>query len=468
MRSTLRIEAWLLLGVVVVGSCWPRVVHAAYVTMVNNGPSSNRVNIMFLGDGYMASEIGTTYVNNINAMLDHMFNSGEDPFPRYRNFFNVYRVDVVSPESGADIPPQGIFRNTALDASYYFDGSTERLLSINGSTASDVLDAALAGSNLQVHMRLVTVNDSLYGGAGGSFSVYAGGNSAATEIALHELGHSFAGLADEYGGNPGPYTGPEPPEPDVTKSSSGQKWSQWLGYNQPGIGVIGAYEGGRYYDTGIYRPSLNSKMRTLGAPFDAVGRERFILGIYDRVNPLDSWLPNAGVLNDPANLWVDVIDPNVIGVEWRVNGLLVAGAASESFDPRDYGFAPGTYTITARAFDSTDWVRINLGALQQTINWNVKLLAIPGDLDGNYRVDIFDLNLVSTNWGGPGPAGDANGDHVVDIFDINVLSAYWTTGGGAVAVAEPSAFCLAALGGAVLAVVSRRRRSVWQPGPIDL
>ena len=107
---------------------------ADYTTMVNNGPSSNRIDIVFLGDGYLAGDLNTTYVSHINTMLNHMFNQGEDPFVRYANFFNVHRVNVASSQTGTDIPP-GTFRNPALDASYYYDGVTERLLYITLTTA---------------------------------------------------------------------------------------------------------------------------------------------------------------------------------------------------------------------------------------------------------------------------------------------------------------------------------------------
>ena len=60
---------------------------------------------------------------------------------------------------------------------------------------------------------------------------------------LH-LEHPFAGLADEYGGDPTRYTGPEPFQANITTDPTGAKWAAWLGYDQPGIGVIGAYEGG--------------------------------------------------------------------------------------------------------------------------------------------------------------------------------------------------------------------------------
>jgi len=185
----------------------PTIAQGAYLKLWDNGPSSNRVDIVFLGDGYTAADINTIYNSDINSMLNWMFSGNENPYPRYKNFFNVYRLDIISQERGADVPPKGIFRNTALDASYYFDGVTERLLYINEAKANQALVDNLPDPSL-AEMRLVTVNDTLYGGGGGYFSVYAGGNSNATEIALHELGHSFDGLADEYDyGNSGIYSG---------------------------------------------------------------------------------------------------------------------------------------------------------------------------------------------------------------------------------------------------------------------
>src|SRR5690606_6979434 len=66
---------------------------AAYTTIVDNGPSANRVDIVFLGDGYTATNIAAgLYDDHVHAYLDHMFSSSRnaDPFNRYRNFFNVH------------------------------------------------------------------------------------------------------------------------------------------------------------------------------------------------------------------------------------------------------------------------------------------------------------------------------------------------------------------------------------------
>lgn len=349
---------------------------ADYNTVWDNGPSSNRVDMVFLGDGYTASQLNTLYPQHIDAMLDHMF-VDEDPFNRYRNFFNVYRVNVASNQSGADVPPDGVFRDTALGGTYFLDGVTDRLLGVNESLADAAVTANLAGSGITPEMRLVTVNDTRYGGSGGKYAVYAGGNSDATEVALHELGHSFGGLADQYGGFTTPYVGPEPSQPDITTDPTGQKWSQWLGYDQPGIGVIGAYEGGGYYEEGIFRPSENSKMRSLGQPFDAVGREQLILSIYDHVRPLDAYLATGSVLDSATPLWVDAVDTDVIKLHWYVDGNLIPGATGETFDPAGFALTSGQHQIRLVAEDETDWVRIDLEKLRQEVTWTVNVVPEP-------------------------------------------------------------------------------------------
>ncbi|MFA5863959.1 MAG: M64 family metallopeptidase [Phycisphaerae bacterium] len=344
-----------------------------YSTVQNNGPVLNRVNMVFLGDGYTQQELESTYREHIQTALKHFFQDGQDPYPRYRNFFNVHQVNVVSSESGVDVPPQGIYRNTALDASYYYDGVNRNSLYVDSDKTTQQLDQGLGDASFNPDIVLVTVNSAIAGGGTGTYSVYSGGYSNGAEIALHEMGHSFNNLADEYGGNDETYYGPEPNEVNVTSSPSGEKWSQWLGYDQPGVGVIGVYEGAYYCDRGIYSPSNNSKMRYLGEPFDAVCREKIILDIYARVRPMDGWLDNASLLVDPDSLWVKVVDSNVIKIEWLIGGIPIPDAEGETFRLSDVNLGPGTYTVTARAYDPTDWVRRNREVLEQSIDWTVQL-----------------------------------------------------------------------------------------------
>jgi hypothetical protein len=360
---------------------------AAFDIIAEHGPSSNRVNTFFLGDGYTAADLAAgTYSNQVQGYVNYMFanSRNSDPFYRYRNFFNLYKVNVVSNQSGADEPQNNVFKNTAMDATYRYDGVTDRLLYDNDSKANALLNAAIAGSGKTVRMKFIAINDTIYGGGGGSYATFAGGNSSAREIALHENGHSFSGLADEYGGSAGPYVGSEPGEVNVTKDPTGAKWARWKGYNDPTGSVVGAYSGGKYYDSGIYRPTQDSKMRTLGVPFNAIGREKIIQDIYRIVRPLDSYTTNTTTLFDPVSLDVTRVDTSVINTQWIIDGVLDSsanGLSTLAMDSLD--LTPGHHAISVRAYDPTGfdpvngWVRSNTSLLEERVAWDVSVTPEP-------------------------------------------------------------------------------------------
>jgi len=357
---------------------------ATLSTVINNGPSDNRVDIVVLSDGYTQADLNAgTLATHVNSLTDYLFQTGgvlTDPFGRYAAFFNVHVIETVSNDSGADRPQASddggpvSFRDTALGATYWGDGVTQRLLVIDHAATTTVLNETLSGTGVTADIKFVVVNDALYGGSGGTYAVFAGGNNYALDVALHEVGHSFAHLGDHYSYGPTTYTGPELSNPDLTIDPTGAKWSDWLGYDQPGIGVIGAYEGGYYNDFGVWRPSLTSKMLSLNQPFDAVGREQFILNFYALVDPLDGHSANAGTLRNVDLFSVDTIDPAVIKVDWAVDGLDDHSyiAAGEQLSLSANGINGGDFVITAFAYDDTDWVRIaDRSSLQETVSWTV-------------------------------------------------------------------------------------------------
>ncbi|MEQ9461548.1 MAG: M64 family metallopeptidase [Phycisphaeraceae bacterium] len=480
--------------------------HGQVSTLVDNGPSANRVDIVFMGDGYTAGDdINVLYPQHIQSFLDYTFGGSQDPFPRYQNFFNVHRIDVVSNEAGADIPPDGVFVDTALDSKYYHDGTTERLLYVSNFKAGQTLNNALSGTDITAEMRVITVNSDKYGGGGGSYAVYAGGNG------LHEIGHQFARLADEYVSFNTPYTGSEPSEANVTRNPNG-KWGVWLGYNDPDhpeIGPIGVYEGGRYYETDIFRPSQNSKMRSLNRAFDAVSREQIIRKIYELVDPIDVHTPTLTTLLNSGPLLVEVIDPAVIDLRWSVDDVFIDTADDDnSFDPRMFGYAFGTYEVRALAEDNTPWVRTpSIKAMvSEEVVWEINITGPAIDLDGSgsltpddvalaftfldagegfdldgsgtgdqadidyligtmigtaygdanldLQVDIEDLSVLAGGFGLTGQiwsGGDFDGNGLVDLTDLSLLAGNW--GFVASSVPEP----VTAVGSLVWAVWLRRR-----------
>jgi hypothetical protein len=253
---------------------------ADVIPIETNGPSDTTFDLVVVGDGYTADEM-PAYSQHVRSSIDALFSI--EPYRSYRKQFNIWQVDVVSAESGvSNDPDQGIQRDTAL-GSYFWCGGTERLLCVDETKAKQY--AAAAPDADQV---LVLANSTKYGGSGGEVATSSGGNAASSGIVQHELGHSIGGLADEY--DYGDCDPSEPSEANATALTEDQmrdqqaKWYQYLGRPSPDGGTVGAYEGSRYCQTGMYRPSENSIMRTLGQPFNPPSTDAMIAGFY-RENP---------------------------------------------------------------------------------------------------------------------------------------------------------------------------------------
>ncbi len=435
-------ELWLIGGCVVdAGPFDPAemrgIVPAPVTTILNNGSPANRVDLVFVGDGYQAGQM-TAYGTHVNSALTALFN--QEPFKTYKPLFNAHRVTVVSTDSGVDNDPtQGINRNTALDMLFWC-GGTERLLCVNVSKAYDyALNAP------DVDQVFAVANSTKYGGAGyptNDLGTYSGGNGSSAEIAIHELGHSFGDLADEYDyGGPTTYTGAERPEPNATIRTATQianlqtKWWRWLNEDFPTFdGLVSAFEGCYYSELGVYRPSTNSKMRNLGRPFNPISVEAIISNIYLEVDPIDN-ATAPGTYPSSTTLFVDPVDPvdAPLSVQWRVFGAPLPGATGTSFTPSSLppGFQ-GIVEISVVVVDNTPWVRdpaIRASRMTSSRSWLV-VFPTPGDVNGDGFVNFTDINAVLGVWlqMGTGLAADLNGDGVVNFEDLNIVLSNFNAG----------------------------------------
>jgi hypothetical protein len=395
---------------------------AKYTPLIINGRPENRIDLVVIGDGYTSGQLATEYRPHVNSLVDYMLGPPEGGlFARYRNFFNVHEVAVASNESGADAHRfNGPFRDTALGAAYYYDGSRPQYMVIHSGDADGVAAQAVPREVWDdTDVRIALVNDTTYGGSGGTWATYAAGNSSALDIAIHEIGHSFGGLADEYVTVASPYAGAEPHESNVTTGTD--KWDRWLGYvdpDHPQLGPVDYYEGGRYHQFGIYRPTRTSRMHDVHRPWNAISRETIIGRIYREVRPLDDWLASAETLVNPQNLWVDAVDADVFAFEWSIDGEPVSGTAGEILDVSALRLSPGEHNIQVRVYDrlldhaftgdSLDWWRKeDSSPLQQHVEWTIRS-TLAGDYNGDGLVKQGDLDLVLSNWGRPAsppPAG---------------------------------------------------------------
>jgi hypothetical protein len=263
---------------------------AEVVKIWGDRDSADAFDLVFVGDGYTSDDLAT-YSANVKSKWDEL--SAVQPFADFKPYFNVWQVNVISTESGVDHDPtKGLLKDTALDMGFWCQGrdaNTERLLCVNETKAKEY--AALAPQADQV---IALGNTTKYGGAGGSVATASGSNAQAGQIAIHELGHSIGGLADEYDYPYANYTGLEPREINVTKDPTGAKWGEYLGQPSPDGGVIAPVEGARYYKTGLYRPTANSIMRTLGKEFNLIGRDAMVKAFKAKIPSLNNAAAPAG------------------------------------------------------------------------------------------------------------------------------------------------------------------------------
>jgi hypothetical protein len=235
------------------------------------GDPKTSVDIAFIAEGYRPDEMNKFHedVRNMTAAL-----FSEQPFIDYADRINIWAVDAASQDSGTDVPGEGIYVNTALNSSFYTFGldrylTTQDIKSVNDYAAAVPHDVIV-----------VLINSTRYGG-GGVYNYYSGttaGNKLSQKVFMHEFGHGFAGLADEYYSSTVAYDefyplNAEPWEPNITTMVDfGSKWEKDLPDGIPVPtpqeekyqNVIGVFEGGGYSAKGIFRPEMDCRMKSNG------------------------------------------------------------------------------------------------------------------------------------------------------------------------------------------------------------
>ena len=222
--------------------------------------TNNCIHLAYLAEGYRPEEMGT-FIQDVKMAMEALF--AHEPFKGMRDRFNIVAVKSPSKDSGASEPGKGIWKNTALH-SHWDTNYSERYLTT--SNLKDMHDL-LAGTPYE-HI-LVLVNSERYGGGGilNSYLLSTIHNKWSKPVVVHEFGHSFAGLADEYAyENEEVNMYPldvEPWEKNITtKVNFKGKWEEMIG-KKPGVGLV---EGGGYKMKGVYRACNDCRMRTNEIP----------------------------------------------------------------------------------------------------------------------------------------------------------------------------------------------------------
>lgn len=238
--------------------------------IVDSGRSDlESIVITFMGDGFTAAEQSTfitAATNSANSLINQY------PMSLYKDYFNIYAVEVISAESGVsnDVsnlndPNNNPSVNNYFGSSYWYDGITERMLYIkNGSKAESL---KRDGSVLTV----IICNSQRWGGSAASVAC-SSLSSGYENIVSHEFGHAFANLADEYF-----WRGREAVNMTKNGNASTIKWSKWIDSSATGIYKIGAFPYGiSGEEAQWYRPHQNCKMRFSDSSFCAVCSEEIV------------------------------------------------------------------------------------------------------------------------------------------------------------------------------------------------
>jgi hypothetical protein len=369
---------------------------ATVVPIQITGDPDSRFSLVVLGDGYTAAEQG-----KFRAHLDKHLNIlwSLEPFRSYRNYFNVYAVEIISGESGIHCDPEVRQPRTTPLQLQFGGGCTN--INARGVTVAQAAQARVreyaTRATPNVDQILIIGNSDTYGGIGGRLATTTGGNALSPLITPHELGHSLGGLTDEYtysarGREGGTYTGAEPGSAHTTLLSEldmrerQRKWWLWLGEPSESGGVIGRFEGGSGNTKGIWRPSKHSMMISLGYYFDQVSREQMTRRISERTQLIAASTPTEQPVGRRDVLWVDTAHPvyHELRITWKVGEAVVAAANNRPLlDLSSAGLGGGEQTVSVTVVDPTPFVRdpaIRASALTATRSWKVSAEAPPATL----------------------------------------------------------------------------------------
>jgi hypothetical protein len=284
-------------------------------TLTWNASSEHCVNFVFLGDGYLESQ-QDKFISDVERFSAELF--AQAPYRQYQNLFNVIAIKVPSNEEGASKPNVGEVDNV-FGSTYGYAGIDRLLVPRNQSLIYNIVN-----ENFPVYDQIfLIVNDLKYGGSGGNIAT-AANSQISGEIAIHEIGHSFSALADEYwAGNQFAY---EQPNMTMDPNPETVKWNMWVG--KGGTGVF-EYGGDGF---GWYRPHQSCKMQMLGRPFCLVCLEKQTYDILSYSEPLLGYYPEKSTveIENEMNFVADLLLPSdgFYTIDWKLDNVDIASTSN--------------------------------------------------------------------------------------------------------------------------------------------
>lgn len=213
------------------------------------------IDLAIIAEGYTHEEMGKFY-QDCQRVVDALF--AHEPFTSMKSRFNVVAVAAESAKSGPSVPHDGLWRQTPAGVHYDTFYTDRYLMTTEMHRIYDLL------SGIPFEHIIVLVNSSTYGGGGiyNQLTVTTSDHPTFRPVLVHEFGHAYGGLGDEYFYDDGYETmypaDTEPWEPNLTTLVNFQsKWADMLS-----VEGVGVFEGGGYQSKGVYRPAQDCRMKT--------------------------------------------------------------------------------------------------------------------------------------------------------------------------------------------------------------
>jgi hypothetical protein len=314
-----------------------------------SAPPARAFNMVLLAEGFQVGQ-QADFDAAADAVVAELVKTA--PFDDFTSVINAYRVNISSTDSGADDPVatggSGATAATYFDATFGGDGKLRRTLVCDAQRALSTAAAQVP----QVTAAMVLVNSTIPGGSGlgvGTFSLAPG----TAQTAIHEMGHSVFGLADEYAcracsatedvaktNNVHPKVEPHQPNITVNRNRNTLKWGWAVEQATPiptmtnpncltvddrpspvPAATVGTFEGADYFHCNAFRPQYDCRMRTAGSPFCRVCQQV----IRDRLFSLSTLVaqdrtPLSVVARDSAHLDVFAVaaDSRTVSDRWDI------------------------------------------------------------------------------------------------------------------------------------------------------
>ena len=229
-----------------------------HVTLQQAADTARCIRVAFVAEGYQQQEMNV-FLNDCRIAMESLFK--HEPFKQNQNRFNIVAVMPPSVESGTSEPNKGIWKNTPLGSHFDTFYSERYLTTLHLKKLHDVL------AGIPYEHIIVLVNTDRYGGGGiyNSYNLTYAHGKHFRPVVVHEFGHSFGGLGDEYpygDDDPMYFADTEPWEPNLTtKHDFNGKWENLIKDKKAGF-----IEGGGYLSKGVWRGYENCRMRTNEEP----------------------------------------------------------------------------------------------------------------------------------------------------------------------------------------------------------